>query len=65
MLAESPQNSYDSSLRTWEPRDEVKGDVARMMFYMDVRYAGATADGTPDLVLVDNIGTGKRYSILW
>ncbi len=57
MLPESPQNSYDSSLRTWEPRDEVKGDVARMMFYMDVRYAGATADGTPDLVLVDNIGT--------
>lgn len=24
---------------TWEPRDEVKGDVARMMFYMEVRYA--------------------------
>lgn len=23
---------------SWEPRDEVKGDIARMMFYMAVRY---------------------------
>lgn len=56
-VTEAPENFYDTSLRTWEPRDEVKGDVARMMFYMDVRYAGASADNTPDLVLVDNIGT--------
>ncbi len=27
---------YDSN--SWEPRDSVKGDVARMVFYMDVRY---------------------------
>jgi len=26
---------------TFEPRDEVKGDVARMLFYMVVRYEGA------------------------
>ena len=57
MVPESPQNSYDKNLQTWEPRDEVKGDVARMMFYMDVRYAGLSSDNTPDLVLVDNIGT--------
>ncbi|MGQ1785509.1 endonuclease [Saccharicrinis sp. GN24d3] len=27
---------YDGD--SWEPRDEVKGDVARMLFYMAVRY---------------------------
>ncbi len=27
---------FDSD--SWEPRDEVKGDVARMLFYMAVRY---------------------------
>lgn len=37
---------------SWEPRDEVKGDVARMMYYMVVRYEGA--DGY-DLELVDYI----------
>ncbi len=40
---------------TWEPPDEVKGDIARVLFYMDVRYEGDTglpADaGLPDLVL--------------
>ena len=36
---------------SFEPRDAVKGDIARMLFYMDVRYAGA--DGVPDLALVD------------
>jgi len=25
---------------TFEPRDEVKGDVASMIFYMAVRYEG-------------------------
>ena len=32
-------NSFkNNSNWSWEPRDEVKGDVARMMFYMAVRY---------------------------
>ena len=35
----------------WEPRDAVKGDVARMMFYMDVRYESSFLD----LELVDRI----------
>lgn len=35
----------------WEPRDEVKGDVARMLFYMVVRYEGT--NGEPDLELTD------------
>ncbi|NRA85048.1 MAG: endonuclease [Gammaproteobacteria bacterium] len=54
-LAEAPENFKDSD--SFEPRDEVKGDVARMMFYMDVRYEGATGEDTPDLVLVDTVGT--------
>ena len=41
---------------TFEPPDAVKGDVARAMFYMDVRYSG-DKDGEPDLQLVDAINT--------
>lgn len=40
---------------TWEPRDAVKGDIARMMFYMATRYEGE--NGEPDLELVDYTGT--------
>jgi len=42
---------YDGD--SWEPRDEVKGDVARMIFYMAVRYEGD--DNYPDLEVVDYI----------
>lgn len=35
----------------WQPRDEVKRDVARMIFYMATRYEGE--DGEPDLEVVD------------
>ncbi len=38
---------------TWEPRDSVKGDVARMLLYMDVRYDGEE-DTEIDLVLLDD-----------
>ena len=40
---------YDDD--SWEPRDAVKGDVARMMYYMTVRYEGD--DTSYDLELVD------------
>lgn len=40
---------------TWEPRDEVKGDVARMILYMDVRYEGD--NGELDLTAVDAVNT--------
>jgi len=43
---------------SWEPRDEIKGDVARMMFYMATRYEG---DGGKyddyDLELVNHTNT--------
>ena len=38
---------------SFEPRDEVKGDVARMIFYMDVRYEGY--DSHPDLEVSETI----------
>ncbi len=48
---ESGTNLYDvDSWETWQGR---KGDVARAMFYMDVRYEG-DASGELDLVLTDN-----------
>ena len=55
--SEATDCNYDSD--SWEPRDAVKGDVARMMFYMEVRYdPGVHTDGTTyDLELVDNTGT--------
>ncbi len=44
---------------SWEPPDAVKGDVARMLFYMAVRYDG-TDGGTPDLELVDRTTQGSE-----
>ena len=56
-LSEAPQNRVDGN--SFEPRDVVKGDVARMTFYMDVRYEGADPQ-TPDLTLVDMLtSTGQ------
>ncbi len=40
---------------TWEPPDTVKGDVARMMFYMATRYEGSDQSKTPDLEIVEGI----------
>lgn len=44
-------SDYDNQDWTFEPRDAVKGDVARMIFYMAVRYEGG--GGEPDLELTD------------
>lgn len=46
-------SKYDQVVWTFEPRDEVKGDVARMIFYMAVRYEGGS--GEPDLELTDTL----------
>lgn len=40
---------------SWEPRDEVKGDIARIILYMDVRYQGE--NGELDLTAVDELNT--------
>ncbi|MDO9547958.1 MAG: endonuclease [Candidatus Marinimicrobia bacterium] len=51
---------------SWEPRNAVKGDVARMLFYMAVRYEGGTRE--PDLEVVDyvtnwNVSPAPKYPI--
>ncbi|THA25073.1 ribonuclease [Streptomyces sp. RKND-216] len=61
---EAPDSSTDSD--SFEPRDAVKGDVARMIFYMATRYEGS--DG-PDLELNDQVDNGSapymgRLSVL-
>ena len=51
---EAPGTTTDSN--SWEPPLIVRGDVARALFYMDVRYEG-DALAEPDLVLTDILGT--------
>ena len=51
----APGNFYDSD--SFEPRDEVKGDVARMVMYMAVRYEG---DQYVDLELNEKVENGKN-----
>ncbi|WP_435201132.1 endonuclease [Janibacter sp. GS2] len=52
--AEAPGNYADDD--SWEPRDEVKGDVARMIFYMAVRYESGDR---VDLEVNDRVGNGS------
>src|SRR4029450_277801 len=47
---EAPLTSRDSN--SWEPPPNEKGDIARALFYMAVRYDG-TEPNTPDLALVN------------
>jgi endonuclease I len=47
-----PTGCYTSSTSwVWQPRSKVKGDVARMIFYMATRYEGE--NGEPDLEMID------------
>lgn len=52
-VPEAPGCFKDSD--SFEPRDAVKGDVARMIFYMATRYEGGS--GEPDLEVVDAVNT--------
>ncbi|WP_433790113.1 endonuclease I family protein [Actinoplanes sp. CA-252034] len=63
--AGAPGNRTDAD--SWEPRDAVKGDVARMVFYMAVRYEGG--DTRPDLEVAEGPTHGRtpllgRLSVL-
>lgn len=53
-LRKSPLNKTDYD--SFEPRDAVKGDTARSIFYMAVRYEGNNAN-MPDLYLVDDVSS--------
>lgn len=64
-VAECPGCRTDAD--SFEPRDAVKGDVARMLMYMAVRYEGG--DGFADLELDDSVTNGSaprtgRLSVL-
>ncbi len=50
-----PSDNYYTSI-SWEPRDAVKGDVARTMLYMATRYNSARLD----LELVEDIPTSSN-----
>ena len=60
---------------TWETWDGRKGDVARAIFYMDIRYEGGFHGGTgapePDLIVTDNeslidtSNTGNNESVAY
>jgi endonuclease I len=53
-VPEASGSKYDGD--SFEPRDAVKGDVARMLFYMAVRYEGT--DGYVNLELNNSVSNG-------
>ncbi|MEU4780371.1 endonuclease [Micromonospora sp. NPDC023633] len=64
-VAEAPGCYTDAD--SWEPRNAVKGDVARMIMYMAIRYEGT--DGWPNLELNQSVNNGTapyhgRMSVL-
>lgn len=54
-VSEAPGSLTDAD--SFEPRNAVKGDVARMLLYMAVRYAGG--DGFADLEMNDKVNNGS------
>ena len=53
-------NYWTSAADVFEPRDEVKGDIARMLFYMTVKYDGHQKDCYLDLELYDDTATASH-----
>ncbi|MET7422628.1 endonuclease [Dactylosporangium sp. NPDC005555] len=58
-VSEAPGCLTDSD--SFEPRAAVKGDVARMIMYMAIRYEGG--DGWPDLEINNSVGNGSAPRI--
>jgi endonuclease I len=57
---DGPTNCYSDS-DSWEPRNEVKGDCARMILYMSARYGNSNSF---NLEIVDYTGTPTDQPIL-
>ena len=55
-------NLYSSSALVFEPRDEDKGDVARIIFYMVVRYEGENEE--EDLEMTESILSTSSKSLV-
>jgi endonuclease I len=58
-VGDAPGNFTDAD--SWEPSNAVKGDIARMIFYMSVRYDGG--DGFPDLEVNNTVNNGSAPNI--
>jgi endonuclease I len=58
-LSEAPGTYTDFD--SFEPRNAVKGDLARMMFYMAVRYDGGDTTGVGNLELQNATGTSGNF----
>jgi endonuclease I len=58
-VSEAPGSYTDAD--SFEPRNAVKGDVARMIFYMAVRYDGG--DGFADLEMNNSVSNGTKPNI--
>lgn len=58
-VGQAPGNYTDAD--SFEPRNAVKGDVARMIFYMAVRYEGG--DGFANLEPNNSVNNGSRPNI--
>jgi endonuclease I len=60
--ADGATGSYLSNSEwVWKPREEVKGDVARMIFYMATRYEGE--NGEPDLQIIDYLPASNNSNL--
>lgn len=53
------EGNYRENEKYFEPKDEFKGDVARIIFYMATRYDGGS--GEPDLEVGGDIDTSRFY----
>ncbi|MBN2900004.1 MAG: choice-of-anchor J domain-containing protein [Clostridia bacterium] len=53
--SEATGNFYNSTL--WEPRDKMKGDIARSMFYMATRYEGDDSESDLEFNTIGDICT--------
>lgn len=58
-VSEAPGSFTDTD--SFEPRNAVKGDIARMIFYMAVRYDGG--DGFADLEMNNSVNNGSAPAI--
>ena len=52
-------NKWTDSI--FEPRDEVKGDIARMLFYMMIRYGVYSTDTF--MTFIDDVDTAVAYNL--